>query len=190
MKTNRNRVLFIVTLFLFAFVLVLPTGCGKSTAKSPQQEPGKSSSIPAQDEKKETVTLYFSDSQAQYLNPEDRVITRSNNESLEEAVLRELIKGPESAGLQRTIPQETRILSVSVVNGVAEVNFSNEFRSKHWGGSAGETMTLYSVVNTLAKLPSITSVQFMIDGNKMDTLAGHIEAVKPLKPDWKIVKGS
>lgn len=189
MKTNRNRVLIIATLILFAFGLILPAGCGNSASKPPQQEPGKLSLIPAPGEKKETVTLFFSDSQAQYLNPEDREITRNNNESLEEAVLKELIKGPERAGLHRTIPQETRILSVSVANGVAEVNFSSEFRSRHWGGSAGETMTLYSVVNTLAKLPGITSVQFMIDGKKMDSLAGHIEAVKPLKPDWKLVKG-
>lgn len=185
MKTKKTRISLAAVLILISAAILL-AGCGKASNNPPVQD-NKPPAAAAPDEKKETVNLYFSDSQAQYLKPEKREITRKSG-SLEEDVLNELIKGPAATGLLRTIPQETRLLSVNVAGGVAEVNFSKEFKTKHWGGSSGETMTLYSVVNTLAKLPGITSVQFMVEGKKMDTLAGHVGTANPLKPDWSLVR--
>lgn len=186
MKSKKRIIVFSTALILIAVTWLL-AGCGKEAVKPPGQGTDKPPAATTPAEKKETVVLYFSDSQAQYLMPEQREITRQG-EALEEAVLKELIKGPAAAGLVRTIPPEASLLSVAVANGVAEVNFSREFQTRHWGGSSGETMTLYSVVNTLAKLPGITSVQFMVEGKKMDTLAGHFGTASPLKPDWDLVK--
>jgi hypothetical protein len=132
-----------------------------------------------------SVTLYFGDQQAEFLLSQVREITKGN-ETLESAIIAELIKGPQNLGQSRTIPEGTKLLSVSVVNGVAYVNFSKELQTKHWGGSAGETMTVYSVVNTLGTLPGIQKVQFLIEGDKQESIFGHMDTSIPISPDWNL----
>ncbi|MEW6572998.1 MAG: GerMN domain-containing protein [Bacillota bacterium] len=143
------------------------------------------SSEPA--ETKVKVTLYFGDKQAMYLVPEEREVVKGN-QTLEEVVVNELIKGPLNPELVKTIPDGTILRSVQVVDGIAYVNFSKDFQTKHWGGSAGETFTLYSVINSLAKLEGIQKVQFLLEGEKMGTLAGHIETTEPMAPQWNLVQ--
>lgn len=173
---------------LVSLALVLG-GCGGS-AREKGRENATRPDIGAQPgETKEKVTLYFGDDQAMYLVPEEREVARGNR-TLEEVIIAELIKGPTKPGLARTIPEGTKLISVSVVDGVAYVNFSKEFQTKHWGGSAGELMTVYSVVNSLAKLDGIEKVQFLLEGRKQESILGHMDTGQPITPDWKLVKKS
>lgn len=186
---NPKYKIYPIAVFLCIALMVFLAGCGKWVNRNPDQRDLNQTSPPAvSEEVKETVNLYFSDDQAQYLMPEKREVTVRKGSSIEEAVIKELINGPADPALMRTIPKEAKLLSVSVSGGVANVNFSREFKTKHWGGSSGETLTLYSVVNTLAELPGITSVQFLLEGEKMDTLAGHLGTEDPIKPDWDLVR--
>jgi len=180
----------------------LISGCGQKTAQKPGDLTPESPAIesqpplavrPAENQQPDisakpiktntTLTLYFGDKQAEYLIPESREITKGN-ETLESAIITELIKGPQKPELSRTIPEGSKLLSVSVVNGVAYVNFSKELQTKHWGGSAGETMTVYSIVNSLGILPGIQKVQFLIEGDKQESIFGHMDTSIPIDPDW------
>lgn len=173
---------------LFSLGLLL-SGCGKPARPGAgQADPGQPPINPRPKETTATVTLYFSDDQAMFLLPERREVVRQG-ETLEETVIRELIKGPASSELRRTIPQEARLLSLSIASGVAYVNFSSEIQNRKYGGSTGEGMLLYAVVNSLAELPGINKVQFLVEGNKLETLFGHIETTEPLSPNWSMVKG-
>jgi len=164
------------------------TGCGKENSLSKNKNPGTSensgtpdiSGQPAQG--KEIVTLYFGDKDAMYLVPETRNVDKKDG-TLEAAVVEELVKGPEKKGSIPTIPEGTRVLSVTVVNGVAYVNFSKEFQTKHRGGSAGEIMTIYSVVNTLTEIPGVEKVQFLLEGDKLESILGHMDTTIPIEPD-------
>lgn len=133
------------------------------------------------------LTLYFSDNQATYLVPEVREV-EIHSKRTAEAVINELIKGPKSSKLSRTVPQEAKLKSVKVESGVVYVNLSKEFQTKHWGGSAGEAMTLYSITNSLAELPGVQKVQFLLEGKKVDAILGHADTTRPLAPNWKLVK--
>jgi len=179
---------FNLTLVLVAMLMILAltlTGCGKNDVTAPQN--GNQNPNPTPAPTKQKVTLYFGDDQATYLEPEERMITRGD-EPLEQAVVRELIKGPQKQGLVKTVPAETKIISLTVADGVAKVNFSQEFQTKHWGGSAGETMTLYSVVNSLGELPGIDQVQFLLEGEpKESILNGNMDTSAPLEPDYSLV---
>jgi len=135
----------------------------------------------------EKITLYFADKDAMYLVPEEREVT-AGNKKLEEVVVTELIKGPLKSNIFQTVPKEAKLISLEVVDGIAYVNFNQEFQTKHWGGSAGETMTLYSITNSLAKLPGIEKVQFLIEGKKEDAILGHTDTTEPLGPNWSMVK--
>lgn len=171
-------------------VAALVAGCGASAVKktdnlSPKPETAKTAAG-TRASKKIKVTLFFGDRQAMYLGQEEREIA-PEDKPLVEAVIGELIKGPRSKELVRSIPEGTRLLSAKVTDGIAYVNFSKELQTKHWGGSAGETMTVYSVVNSLAKLDDIREVQFLLEGRKMESLAGHIDMTGPVAPRWDLV---
>lgn len=131
------------------------------------------------------LTLYFGNQDASGVAPEERTVTR-RAEPMEELIIRELIKGPRT-DLNKTIPDGTKLLSIEVKDAVAYVNFSKEFQTNHWGGSAGETITLYSVVNSLTELSYIDSVQFLIEGKKVESLAGHWSIDEPIERDESLI---
>lgn len=134
---------------------------------------------------KQTITLYFPDEQAMHLIPEQRDVVK--DESLEVIVVKELMKGPETPGLTGlTIPNEAKLLSVEVKDEIAYVNFSRELIEKHVGGSTGEMMTIVPIVNSLTELPGIKKVQFLVEGKKEETLAGHVIFDEPFErsEDW------
>lgn len=140
---------------------------------------------PVTPDPKETVvaTLFFSDPYGDLMVIEEREVVASPG-GLPAALVRELIAGPLEPHTSPTIPRETRLLGVEVVDGTAFVNFSRELIDRHWGGSTGELMTVRSVVFTLTRRPGIERVQFMIEGVvPPETLLGHLDAREPFAPD-------
>lgn len=133
-----------------------------------------------------TVTLYFSDSNAEFIVAEKRDIAVEDNESIEEAVLRELIKGPVSENLWDAIPDGTKLLSVSTKNGLCTVNMSKEYVDNSPGGTASERMAIMTVVDTLTELDGIKKVQFLIEGKKREIYT-HVVFDKPFSRDEKII---
>ncbi|WMI80179.1 GerMN domain-containing protein [Anaerotignum sp. MB30-C6] len=134
------------------------------------------------------LKLYFSNADASDLVVEDRVVEVNANQPRERTVLEQLIAGPKEAENYATIPVETKIMDVTTTSdGVCYVNLSQEFVTKHNGGSTGELLTIYSIVNSLSELENVVKVQFLIEGEKMEAFKGHVDfstpfvAVKSLK---------
>jgi germination protein M len=127
-----------------------------------------------------------------YLLPESREIKIQKDIKTEvliaEAIVNELIAGPTDTKLRATIPKETKLLSLKITDQVANVDFSEEIRSTHPGGSSGEAMTLNSIVNSLTELTGIKKVQILINGAKVDTLVGHADLSQPLSRNESIIK--
>lgn len=184
-KFTRAQGAVLVAIIFAALLLLVTTGCTNKTKMENNQQPPISSKPM---EQQETVKLYFADAQAMYLKPEVRQVT-VQGELLADVVVKELIKGPEEKGLQATIPGETKLISLKIADGVAYVNLSKEIQAKHWGGSTGEIMTVYSIVNTLADLNiGIEKVQLLVEGEKQQTLVGHLDTYDPLTPMWNITR--
>ncbi|MBQ2897210.1 MAG: GerMN domain-containing protein [Clostridia bacterium] len=133
------------------------------------------------------LTLYFANKDGSYLVDESRRITINEKESVEIQALRELIKGPKSKNSSRTIPQETKILSVETKEGICFVNLSQEFISRHTGGTASEQLTIYSIVNTLTELEGVEKVQFLIEGQKSESFI-HMLINEPFVRDEGIIE--
>lgn len=69
-------------------------------------------------------------------------------------------------------------------DGTAFVDLSPEVSTAHPGGSINELLTVYTLVQALtANLPAVTSVQMLIDGHEVDTLAGHVDIRRALSRD-------
>lgn len=135
------------------------------------------------------ITLYFADSQAMFVVPEKRTINVSKSittEDLLKLVIEELIKGPTTEGLYKTIPVEVKINNIIVENDLARIDFSIEMQAKHWRGAAGEQMTVASIANTLTEFPSIKRVLPTVDGEPMNIEHMYIE--EPLTRMEDIIK--
>jgi hypothetical protein len=99
---------------------------------------------------------------------------------------------PAPQGRVSAVPNGTSARAVYVGSkGEAYVDLSPDVRTGHPGGSLNEALTVYTIVHALtANLPGITSVQILIDGREVDTLAGHIDLRHPLtRADGWVRKG-
>lgn len=131
----------------------------------------------------EEVVLYFvndeyvetGDESLEKLVAEERTVEYGDI-SLEEAIVKELMKGPKSEGISTLIPSTVKLLGVEVADGTAFVNFAQEGL---YGGSMQESFTLSQIINSLIELDSVERVQFLIDGEKSETLMGHLEISEP-----------
>ncbi len=165
-------------LLIAAFSLFLLSGCSFTVSSAPGEiiDPVPQTGYTE-------LVLYFSDDQAMEVWPEFRKVEVPSDpaQRLPEAelVVLELLKGPQDDLLRKTLPPEAKLLSLTITDGVAFVNFSKELQSKHWGGSAGEGMTLASLVTSLTNLPEIDSVQILVEGKTVETLAGHYDLSQP-----------
>lgn len=136
---------------------------------------------------KTAITLYFGDEDAEFLTPERRNIELSNTDTIEKVILDELLKGPSVGGNIKTIPSETKVLSIETKDKVCFVNLSKEFSDKHPGGTSAEKLTVYSIVNSLTELGTIDRVQFLIEGEKREEYI-HMVFNEPIFPDKTLIK--
>ena len=135
---------------------------------------------------KKTVVLYFADGMGEGLSVERRDVEVAASSTVEKVVVEELIKGPKNSDNISTIPAETKILSVETKNRVCFVNLSKEFEDRYQGGTAGEVLTIYSIVNSLTELDTVGTVQFLIEGEKRDVFV-HMAINEPIARDKSIV---
>ena len=136
------------------------------------------------------VKLFFNSGGSTVLVPEDRAILYEENLHAQiQELLKELIKGPKGA-LAATIPSGTQLRDLFISkDGIAYADFSSEISSNHIGGSAAEMDTVYSIVNTIAlNFPQIKGVQILVEDQAVETLNGHLDLSRPLKPDKSLIQ--
>lgn len=166
----------------------------KEPAPPPTVSPAPSEELPIPYIDREanlmTVYLFFQSSAGNWLEDEERHIyyTTSITDQAKQVVV-ELIKGPSKNYLLATIPSSTTLRELFLTRqGVAYVDFSRQFISDHWGGTTGEMLTIYSIVDTLTiNFPSIQKVQILVEGKEIETLAGHLDLRKPLNKDLSLI---
>ncbi len=91
--------------------------------------------------------------------------------------------------LASAIPPDTKLRTVFVTSaGDTYVDLSGEVQKNHPGGATNEILTVYAVVAALTtNLPAITSVQILVEGREVDTLAGHLDLRRPIEADAKLI---
>lgn len=99
------------------------------------------------------------------------------------AAINALLAGPNidelEKGYMTLIPEDTQLLGASVKDGVANINFSSAFRFNKYGveGYYGQ---LAQIVYTATAFSNINSVQFLIEGEKIDYLSEGVFIGAPL----------
>jgi len=184
MKSGVGKLFFFLVLIGLGLLMVYLFRQEISNALKPWVE---KKGIPKE---KKVITLYFSEPEGEYLVGEKREISRRDTveEEAKELVI-ELIKGPKST-LIPTVPFKTRLLTIRIdEGGVAKVNFDQTLSKEHPGGSSAEMMTVYSIVNSLTvNFPTIQRVQFLVEGEQIETIAGHLSLKQPVSSKLDLVK--
>ena len=108
------------------------------------------------------LTLYFADADGTALVKATRDVEYNTSIPAEKLIVEQLIAGTEAGRLRSTINPQTKIINVTVKDGICYVNLDSAFLSVP-DGIKPEVM-LYSVVDSLVELPGIQKVQFAVDG--------------------------
>ena len=100
-----------------------------------------------------------------------------------------LARGPApETGLERLIPEGTRVLGVTASGDLATADFSSEIRTRFPGGSRTEELLVWSIVNTLTEFPGITRVQILVEGKKEESIGGHVGIDTPLERNPDLIR--
>lgn len=121
------------------------------------------------------------------LDIEERTFENQSTVYLAKNIVEELIKGPTNKDYTNPIPKETKVKQLEIKDGICYLDFNKEFVSRHPGGELNETLTIYSIVNTLTELNEINSVQFLIDGEKVDEYKGNYDFSMPFNRNESIL---
>lgn len=131
------------------------------------------------------IVLYFPDANVNFLLPEIREV-ESIDDEIEKIVIRELLKGTKESTLTSLIPQETKLLSLDVVGGIAYVNFSQELVERNYGEKE-EALVIYSIVNTLNSLENVEKTQILINGEYKDIFSNYYNISLPIDTSQVII---
>ncbi len=129
------------------------------------------------------MTLFFTDDLGIKLVPEVRTVYFSGNELLQQVILEELIRGPESPELKGILPSDLSFISVSVQDDVCYVNFDSEFTNAVFG--ADYEKVFYSIVNSIAFNSDINKVRFSVNGAESMVLDG-FDLSGTFSPDFSL----
>jgi len=131
------------------------------------------------------INIYYADSIGEYLIGEARTLSGSGK--YVDAIF-EMMKDPIDSSLNKLIPETTRINGVKVVEGIAKVDLSQEFIDDRFIGDVIDMLLVYSIVNTLTEFKEINSVEFFINGEKLNSL-GQFDLEEPLFRRGDLIKG-
>lgn len=124
-----------------------------------------------------TLVLYYASADGQSLVKEEKEVYYSSNVPMERLVIDYLMKKPDTDGAQSVFPSNTKVLSVSVADGVCYVNLDNTFLNQT--GNIAENVAIYSIVNSLTELDQVSKVQISFSGKDNQTIiAGYGDRIE------------
>ncbi|NMM62120.1 GerMN domain-containing protein [Clostridium sp. P21] len=168
--------IFVCSITIFSTISL--TGCkNKDIANTKDKE--KQIALSKEKENTLDINVYFgSSNNTTELSKEERVIKK--DELLGEAIINELIKGPSvKSNLNFVLPKETKLLSFSIKDNTAYVNFSKEANVSM--KSSKEEVCLKSIIFSLSEISSIQKVKILIDNKDTNLWGDNFDLSKPLE---------
>jgi len=160
-------------------------------AEPPAEPPAEAGPAPESGEtRKIHATLYFVSPGGLRLVAVEREVPYGEGLAEQARRIVEAQIGDAPAPYAAPFPAGTSMRALFVTDrGDAFVDLSRDASSRHPGGSLAETLTVYALVNALTvNLPAVSAVQILVDGQEVDTLAGHIDLRQPLPRNLRWVE--
>ena len=177
-----RRALALACAVLLAVVFVWTARSLPRWRSTTQAVAAPSPTAPAPPGRKIKARLFYVSESGMKLTGVERDVAYAENatEQAREIVAAQV--GRVAEPLVSAVPAGTTLRALFLTdNGQAFVDLSREVAAAHPGGTVNELLTVYTIVNAVtANLPAITSVQVLVDGKEVDTLAGHVDLRRPL----------
>lgn len=141
-----------------------------------------------------TVRLYFPNADSTMLMPVDRTVSQ-DIASYPSTIVSELIRGPAQTDSSALWPVFPSGVGPQDVNGVytagdiVVVDFNQSILAKLKGVTPEDEMLMvYAIINSLTYLPDIRLVQFLVDGKRVQFLAGTMDIRDPMMKNLGLIK--
>lgn len=109
------------------------------------------------------LRLYFATESGDYLVEENRLnVVYNSNIALEKLVVEKLVEGPADKDAYPTINPDTKVIGVTVKDGICYVNLNGDFLNQPYNVTTD--VTIYSITNSLVELSNVNKVQISVDG--------------------------
>jgi germination protein M len=116
------------------------------------------------------VSLYFLDIDSQTLKTEGKLVdSASLVQNPYKELINLLIQGPKSQNLIGIFPDNTQILDAYIKNNCVTVDFSQELLN--FENEEQKYNIVNSILNTLAQLNEVNSIEFLINNEKNDVFS-------------------
>lgn len=137
-----------------------------------------------------TATLFYVASDGLALVPVSRDVAYGATPAEQARRLAEAQLQPPPEGLRSAIPDGTTIRSVYLTpRGEAFVDVTREMVTGHSGGSLNEALAVFAIVNAMVvNLPDVSAVQLLVEGQEVDSIAGHLDLRYPLRRSTEWVR--
>lgn len=135
------------------------------------------------------VILYFATPDGTRLVAEGREIRDCliEKECLRETV-QALLNGP-VGDLAPILPSHAVLRGLEVSGSLLTLDFDASLVSGHPGGSQSELLSVFGLVDTLTvNFPHLRQVRFLVDGQPLETLKGHVDLRQPVSADFSLVE--
>jgi len=144
---------------------------------------------PAAEARKIRARLFYVDEQGTGLQGIEQEVLFGEGTAEQARRIVEAQIAPAPEGHVSAIPAGTKLRTLFFTKaGEVYVDLSADVQTNHPGGTTNETLTVYALVSALtSNLPAATSVQILVDGKEVDTLAGHLDLRRPIEQDLKWV---
>lgn len=140
------------------------------------------------------VTLYFSDVSGSEMKEVTASLTYDMTVPLARLLVEQLLAGPEeiedvnTSDVRPTVPDGTRLNSLTIRDNVCYLDLSKEFVNPQ--AEVKSEIVIYSIVNTLCELSDVNKVQFTIDGEQRQKYGDTKNFDAPFERNLDLVSGA
>jgi spore germination protein GerM len=145
-------------------------------------------SLHAQNAPLESVTLFFPSNDEGVLLQETRQLSLASSDTDRiRQIFLALLEGP-AQGHGAPIPGGAELRSAFLApDGTAYLDLAAGALPLFEPGIGTETLALYSIVDSICyNIPSVKRVKFLIQGQEVDTLDGHVDLTEAFVPDTNL----
>ena len=132
------------------------------------------------------LALYFANGDGNKLTAQTVSVKYNSNVAFEKVIVEQLMRGPSGSDLKETIPKGTKLLSVSIKDGICYLNFDEGLR-KIVSGVTPEVV-IYSIVNSVIESGAVNKVQISINGDSNIMYQESISLSEPLSRNLDLLE--
>lgn len=179
----------ILLILLIAFLAIGLVACSDKPEENKDPKAPDNGENEVVDPVESSATIYFGTEEG-YLRAETVTIEGELTAEKGKELIEKIIAGTTAEDTLNVLPQGTQVLNYQFdeETGLVTIDFSEHIFAV--SGSMGESLAIYSVVNTLTGLPGVEKVQFLVEGEKVEEIGGHIYMADPLEEEPHLLEGN